>query len=109
MSVSTISARCKREHWKEDVSTLRGSVTEKCEQLLLDRVASNQQKAQNIIDELLEKMKTAVRYIDKKDVGAMKNMVQSLKDLKDLGVFETDKKDTEIVIRIEGGEDDYAN
>lgn len=108
LSVSTISARAKRDGWKQDAKGLSDKITEKCEQVMVDRALSNQEKALTIIDELLDKMAQAVRYVDKKDVPAMKNLVQSMKDLKDLGVFETDRKDNEIVIRIEGG-DDYAD
>lgn len=102
---STISTRASREGWKEDAKKVEQAAAGSTIQKAVEARGSNQEKALSIIDTLLDKMQVAVSLLDKRDVQGMKSMVQSMKDLKELGVFETDDKETVITVKFEGGED----
>lgn len=108
IAVSSISKKADKEGWdiqKQDITRKAG---ESIEQRAIECRASNQDKANDIVNSLMDKLKEAVRVVDKKDVRKMRDLVSSMKDLKELGVFDTGKADKEVVIRIEGGED-YGN
>ena len=105
LAPSTISSRAKKEGWEADKEKVDKACTDNIVQKAVEARGTNQEKAMDIIDSLLDKMRVAVNLIDKKDVQAMKSMVQSLKDLKELGVFETEAQETVITVKFEDGED----
>lgn len=109
ISVSCISDKAKKEGWKE----LKAQINEKAEQKIVeslsDKQASNTEKAMEILNNLMDKLNDAVKHVNTKDVGTMKSLVTSMKDLRDIGVFEVKKAEAD-GIKIEmGGTEDYAD
>lgn len=108
LSVSCISDKAKKEGWK----ALKQQINEKAEQKIVeslsDKQASNTEKAVTILNKLMDKINEAVNEVNPKDTGAIKTLVASMKDLKELAVFETESKEDVVIVRFEGGED-YAD
>lgn len=108
LSVSCISDKAKKEGWK----ALKQQINEKAEQKIVeslsDKQASNTEKAVAILNTLMDKINEAVNEVNPKDTGAIKTLVASMKDLKELAVFETESKEDVVIVRFEGGED-YAD
>ena len=109
LAVSTISKRAKKEGWVKLAEQVSEQVEQQSEQIAIKKAVSNNEKAMQIIDALMNKMQEAVKNVNVKDVSAMKSLVTSMKDLRDIGVFEVKHTEGE-GIKIEmGGTDEYAD
>lgn len=109
-AVSTISVRAKKEGWTQTIKKVDEQVSAEIEQKVIANRLSNTDKAMEIIDTLMEKMQKAVKTVNPKDVNAMKSLVASMKDLKELGVYEI-KSTTDDTVKVvfEGGTEDYGD
>lgn len=108
LAVSTISSRAKKEGWQKIQQEITYKVSDKIEQKIVDTRVSNTDKAMQILNTLMDKINEAVNEVNPKDTGAIKTLVASMKDLKELAVFETESKEDVVIVRFEGGED-YAD
>ena len=107
---TTISHRAKRERWDDYGAELADKVYADsgiAERIIAQKL-SNNEKAQQIIDALMDKLQTAVDKVNVHDAGSMKQLVTSMKDLKEIGAFETVKKDSEVIIKFGEETEEYV-
>lgn len=109
VGTSTISERAKKDRWKEDAKRISEIVASESERRIVSVRVSNNEKAAFILNTLMEKMEQAAETVNRKDVVAMKSLVASMKDLRDLGAFDVKKQNADIEIKLQGETDDLAN
>ena len=110
VAVSAISTRAKKEGWVKQQGKIKEQTDARLEQKAIDHRVSNTERAMNCIDTLLVKIEKGVKTINPKDIGAIKSMVASLKDLRDLGVYEvTDKAGADIKVEMGEEASEYAD
>lgn len=109
-AVSTISERAKKEGWKRTAEQVEQMTEQKLIESVSDAQASNADKAMRIIGKLMDKIEKSIEVIPEGDTQSLKQAVSSIKDLRDMGVFEviSDTKDVEVSFITKGAED-YAD
>lgn len=106
--VSTISKRAKREGWQKTVQQIVDKSEQKIVERISDRRASNADKAMLMLDKLMDKLMEGIESVDKKDISGMKQLVTSMKDLKEIGLYDIQTKTQDISIEIKDA-DEYAD
>ena len=95
--VATISTRARREGWDKIVEQIEQVAEQKTIEKVAEKRASNNEKAMVIVNTLLDKIGEAVDKANPRDTASIKSLVGSMKELKDLGVYEVVKADAEII------------
>lgn len=102
--ITTLQKTSKREGWIELRKQIEVKSNQKTVENISDSNANNTEKAMNIINILMEKAQKTAEMISAGDVYAIKQMVGTMKELKDLGVYQIDNHDNEIVVVFEDEE-----
>lgn len=88
--VTTISRRARKENWAGFAKDLEEKVSQETgtgEKIIAQRLDNNL-RAQVIVDELLKKLETAVKNVNSRDAGSLKQLATSMNVLKDIGAFD---------------------
>ena len=108
VSAPCICQYAKRHNWKKDSEEIERTVNERVKSAVINAKMSNNERALKVSNELLVKIEEAVKIAKPKDIGALKGLVASMKDLKEMGVYQLANSESDIKVEILGG-DDYAD
>lgn len=107
VSVSAISMQAKRKGWTRDKEACEKIVRDKVIEQTAHIMITNNERAMNVVDTLLVKAEQGSILLKPNDTKGMRDLTSILKDLKELGAFQT--VDTEIKIELSEEVDSYAD
>lgn len=108
VSASNLSVRAKKEGWDKVVDQISEKTEQKTIERISDRRAANNEKAMDILTEMLKKVEESLKSVNKKDIGALKSLVQAMKDLGEMGVFQIETAPNEIKVILSEEGNNYA-
>lgn len=108
VSASNLSVKAKKEGWDKVVDRINEKTEQKTIERISDKRAANNEKALEILTEMLKKVEEALKNVNKKDIGALRSLIQSMKDLGEMGVFQIETVSNEIKVIISEEGKDYA-
>lgn len=109
LSVSTVSEHAKKYEWRACAEQISQETERAVKEVVVKRSADNADRAMRILDKLMNKMEQAVDSVNKKDVTAMKSLVASMKDLRELGVYEVKRQDKNVEIKLSDEVETYGD
>lgn len=110
VAVSTISRRAKLEQWNRITEQIEKEAEQKLIASVAETRASNADKAQRILDKLMDKLDASIEVVKDGDVQSLKQLVSAMKDLKDMAVYDINTNDKEITVTFASKEGaDYAD
>lgn len=93
IAFSTIQKAARREGWND----MRSQVEAKSNQITIERCADqrsrNSEKAALIMQEIIDKLLEAAKMLTPSDVQAARQIIATMKDLKEIGAFAVDVTD----------------
>lgn len=108
-AVSTISERAKKEGWKRTAEQIEKQTEQKLIEQVSEAKASNADVAMRIIAKLMDKIEKTIEVIPEGDMQSIKQAVSSMKDLRDIGVFEVLNESKNVEVTFWEGAEDYAD
>lgn len=108
VSASNLSVKAKKEGWDKVVDRINEKTEQKTIERISDKRAANNEKALEILTEMLKKVEEALKNVNKKDIGALRSLIQSMKDLGEMGVFQIETVSNEVKVIISEEGKDYA-
>ena len=130
VSFSTLKEIARREKWTELKEKARYKADTKFADLMGEKQANRSAKINDVADMLLDKISNTLEMMDVVDSQSIKHFTSALKDIKDIKGIKSDidlkeqeariaklqkdaeaesNKDNEVVITIEGGDEDWQN
>lgn len=107
---TTIGAKGKKEGWVRECNEITDNIRQMTKEKLVEKSVNANEQAMDIFNEVLSKLSEASKSIDPMDTVGIKQIVSSMKELKEMGVIYIDKKDDdEIIVRFEDEVDDYVD
>lgn len=108
VSYNCVRIEASQEGWAELREEYKKNCNQKAIEALVDYRAAKEEDALSIVSCLIDKVAQAVALVQPQDVGALKQLTSTLKDLKDIGVFTVSTEDDKIVSVIMEDMDDYT-
>lgn len=109
VAASNICMRSKKEGWVKSVEAIEREISKRVIEHTVQERCSNNERALRCATKLLAKIEGSIELAREKDVSALKGLVASLKDLRDLGVFIITSEDNNVNIAIDEKGDEYAD
>lgn len=109
VTASSICMHSKKEGWVKQVEAIEQEISKRTIEHTVQMRVSNNERAMRMTTRLLAKIEESIEVVNKKDVGALKGLVASLKDLQELGVFKLQNEDNNVKIEIAEEGENYAD
>jgi len=109
VTASNICMRSKKEGWVKKAEAIEQEISKRVIAHTVQERCSNNERAMRCATKLLAKIEGSIEQVKDKDVGALKSLVASLKDLKDLGIFVITNEDNNITITVDDKGEGYAD
>ena len=109
VTASNICMRSKKEGWVKKAEAIEQEISKRVIEHTVQERCSNNERALRCATKLLTKIEGSIDQVKDKDVGALKSLVASLKDLKDLGIFVIVSEDNNIKVEMSEDTDAYSD